>query len=169
MARARRPVRCRNCGYVATPVSGFCPNCLDHLPLRRAVGLGPLVALGALLVLALAVPAALSTGPVVSRPSAATATPGEAAVPSTSPTTSVAGSSSPVTPAPSPSAVRSVSPPPPLAVSSSPSATAQPPSPSPAVLGNESTPSVSGSLPSTSTVLEVIDRVTSNGPVRRPY
>src|SRR5207245_11373557 len=37
MPRARRPFRCRRCGFVTTPVSGFCPNCLERLPL----GAGP--------------------------------------------------------------------------------------------------------------------------------
>jgi cell division protein FtsW len=44
MARERRPVRCRNCGYNFTPVSGFCPNCLTLRPLGRRLGLVPIVA-----------------------------------------------------------------------------------------------------------------------------
>src|SRR5258705_10482982 len=45
MARERRPVRCRNCGYYFTPVSGFCPNCLELRPLGRRIAVVPLIAL----------------------------------------------------------------------------------------------------------------------------
>ncbi len=54
MSMARRPVTCTTCGYTTTPVSGFCPRCLERLPLgRRGIGVLPLFAGGALAVLVL--------------------------------------------------------------------------------------------------------------------
>src|SRR5229473_3487764 len=61
MARKRRPVRCRDCGYVTTPVSGFCPNCLERLPIGRRIGVVPIVAILGLVALGAAVVAASST------------------------------------------------------------------------------------------------------------
>src|SRR5207247_10561320 len=51
MARARRPVKCPDCGLVTVPVSGFCPRCLSRLPIERRIGvLGVLpIAAGAVL------------------------------------------------------------------------------------------------------------------------
>src|SRR2546430_12291993 len=69
MAPTRRwPVRCRNCGYVTTPVSGFCPNCLERLPLGRRFAILPIVALAALLAVGATVVAASSTGSIARRP-----------------------------------------------------------------------------------------------------
>ena len=68
MARKRRPVRCRNCGYVTTPVSGFCPNCLELLPLGRRVALFPIIATAGLVALAVAAIAGSSTGTIALRP-----------------------------------------------------------------------------------------------------
>jgi len=93
-----------------------------------------------LLALAIAVPAALSTGPIAPRLSIATATASPAAVASTAPATATPRGS----------------------------ATVAAPSPSPAVVGGESTPRVDRGLPSTSTV-DVPIRVAEFGPVRRPF
>jgi hypothetical protein len=50
----RGPVTCKKCGYTTIPVSGFCPRCLERLPLgRRRIGVLPLVAAGILGVLVL--------------------------------------------------------------------------------------------------------------------
>ena len=155
MARGRRrPVRCRSCGYVTTPVSGFCPNCLERLPPGRRFGLVPIVAIAGLLAVGVGIVAASSRGSIALRPltteEATTASPTAAAtsvavaVASTSATpSSTAGRSGSPTSPPSPSAAISIS-----------------PSPSPtAVLGSQSTPTVTGAstssgsstLPSTTT------------------
>src|SRR5687768_8528700 len=65
---ARRPVTCRNCGYTTTPVSGFCPRCLELLPVGPRFAAVPLL-LGVLaaFVLGIGLTAALNTtapGPV---------------------------------------------------------------------------------------------------------
>src|SRR6266571_4695797 len=72
MARERRPVRCRNCGNVFIPVSGFCPNCLELQPLGKRVALVPIVAVLGLVALGAAVLAA-STGSIALRPAASQA------------------------------------------------------------------------------------------------
>src|SRR2546428_10916428 len=51
MARARRPVKCRDCGLVTAPVSGFCPRCLSRLPIERRIGVLPIAAGAVLLAL----------------------------------------------------------------------------------------------------------------------
>jgi hypothetical protein len=58
-----RRVTCTSCGYTTTPVSGFCPRCLEHLPVgrRRARDL-PFFAAGVLGVLALAAALAATLG-----------------------------------------------------------------------------------------------------------
>src|SRR5438477_9937481 len=154
MARGRRrPVRCRDCGYVATPVSGFCPNCLERLPLGRRFAILPIVAVAAVLAVGIAVAAASSTGSIARRPlvpeatSNASPTTGPPAV-TTAPSTAVASASataSPSTP-PGPSG-------PPPNASASPDRSGAPT----AILGSQSTPNAPGassgpgSLPSTST------------------
>ena len=170
LAMARRPVTCTSCGYRTTPVSGFCPQCLERLPLgRRRIALVPLLAGGLLgaLVLGIALAAALSPsapGGVSLQPGAtSTATSPSAASPATggSPTASPTTGGSPAatstafggaspTLAPTPSAVGSpgTSPPPtasPVASAiASPQASPAATSPAPtAVLGIEFTPSTS--------------------------
>jgi len=109
---ARRPVTCRNCGHTTTPVSGFCPRCLDLLPVGPRLAAAPLLlgvlaalVLGAGLTAALnrTAPGAISTRqtnvpasatspavttPSATTPSATTAAPSAPAAPgaSTSPT-----------------------------------------------------------------------------------
>src|SRR5256712_2051514 len=51
MARARRPVKCPDCGLVPVPVSGFCPRCLSRLPIERRIGVLPIAAGAVLLAL----------------------------------------------------------------------------------------------------------------------
>jgi hypothetical protein len=154
MARKRRPVRCRNCGYVTIPVSGFCPNCLERLPLGMPVALLPIVAVAGVLALAAVVVAAstdlVPLGPVLGRASpsspatSATASPTVALVVSPSPVASPS-----LTVSPSPSGVQS-SPTPTV----SPSTAASPsPTQSPAqtVVGSQNPPGKSPNLPSTAT------------------
>ena len=162
MARERRPVRCRNCGYAFTPVSGFCPNCLQLYPLGRRIGLFPIVAVLAVIALGAAVFAASLTGTIALRPA-----PNQAS-PSTSPSAqrssaAVQGGASPsaIAPAPSSSATASAPPsgtstpstaPTPTSVAAASQASPAVASPSPtAVAGNLNTPNPSGTLPSTST------------------
>jgi hypothetical protein len=143
MARKRWPVRCRNCGYVTTPVSGFCPNCLEPLPLGRQIALAPILAVIGLLALG-ALVAVMSSdlfqlGPAVGRgsPSSPSVSPSLAASPSltVSPSPSVGGPVSP-TPTASPS----------TAASSSPT-----PSPMQTAIGSQNPPEKSPNLPSTAT------------------
>jgi len=129
MARKRRPVRCRNCGYVTTPVSGFCPNCLELLPLGGRVALVPIIVIAGLVALAAAVLAASSTGGLALRP----------------PTViQIASPSAPLSPTPTASSNGSAS-------SSAAASRTSSPSLAPAVLGSQSPPVVSGNLPSTAT------------------
>src|SRR2546428_13909060 len=51
MARARRPVKCPDCGLVTVPVSGYCPRCLSRLPIERRIGVLPIAAGAVLLAL----------------------------------------------------------------------------------------------------------------------
>src|SRR2546423_15422827 len=77
MARERRPIGCRNCGNVFTPVSGFCPNCLTLSPaLGRRVGLVSIAALAGLVALGAVVFAASTTGRVALQPPASQTSPG---------------------------------------------------------------------------------------------
>ena len=170
MARKSRPVRCRNCGYAFTPVSGFCPNCLELRPLGRRMGLVPIAVLAGLVALGAAVFAASSTGAIALRPAATQAsssplasstgvppTATQATSPSATATSATTPSSAPsVTTPPSPSATQSVSPSTSATPSSNVAASAAPSSPRPfplptAVLGNQTTPTPSGGLPSTAT------------------
>jgi len=151
----RRPVRCRNCGYVTTPVSGFCPNCLERLPLGRRFAILPIVALAALLAVGATVVAASSTGSIARRPvsseasSNASPTTVSPAV-TTAPSTAVASVSASAVAQPAGSPAPSG---PPSNGSASPGPSAAPT----AVLGSQSAPSAPrassgpGSLPSTST------------------
>ena len=50
---ARHPVTCTRCGYTTVPVSGFCPRCLEPLPLGRRIAVLPLLAAGVLAVVVL--------------------------------------------------------------------------------------------------------------------
>jgi len=161
MARKRRPVRCRNCGYVTTPVSGFCPNCLERLPLGRRIGVVPIVAILGLVALGAAVVAASSTGAIALRPGAGQAagspapTSASTSPASTIPTTPGAQSASPsAAVSPSSSGAQSGPPTPTVSPSATPSSTAAA-SPTPVVLGGQTTPRASGNLPSTATVDEV--------------
>src|SRR2546430_9153325 len=99
VARTRRPVRCRNCGNVFTPVSGFCPNCLKLSPLGRRIGVVPIVAILGLVALGAIVFAASSPGGIALRPAAnqvgASSTPTSA-----SPSPVAAQSAAATTPAP---------------------------------------------------------------------
>ena len=162
MARKRRPVRCRNCGYVTTPVSGFCPNCLEPLPLGRRVGVVPIAVLVGLVALGAAVFAASSTGSIALRPAASETSPSSSlssANPSPTATQSgptVAQSTSPSGTTPASSAAPSSSPAASAPSSSNPAASASPSAPGPSpkatdVLGNQTTPIPSGTLPSTAT------------------
>jgi hypothetical protein len=142
MPRARRPVRCRSCGFVTKPVSGFCPNCLERLPR----GAPPWVL--ALLIAGLAAAGAIAlAGPALVAPAIALHETEATRAPATSSAlaspTAVAGSTGP---APSISATPSTS-------GSNPARSAAPsaaPSSSPptAVLGVST-------MPSTSTLGEV--------------
>ncbi len=163
MARKRRPVRCRNCGYVTTPVSGFCPNCLERLPLGRRVALVPLAVIAGLVALGAAVFAASGTRPLAVAPNTGQPSPSSSATAqTTSPTTAIGASpslaASPAQSAASPSpsgspsssAALSGSPTPAGSSSVAPSPSSTPP-PSQAVLATQNPPSASGTLPSTAT------------------
>src|SRR5438874_4202605 len=152
----RRRVRCRHCGYVTTPVSGFCPNCLERLPLGGRFAILPVVAVAGVLAVGIAIAAASSTGSIARRPVAPEATsnasPTTASPPlPTAPSTAVASVSASA--AAQPSGSPAPSGPPPNA-SASPGRSAAPT----AILGSQSTPSAPGassgpgSLPSTSTL-----------------
>jgi hypothetical protein len=156
---ARRPVTCRSCGYTTTPVSGFCPRCLELLPVGPPFAAGPLL-LGALaaVVLGVGLIAALNqTAPgAVSvqetrLPGSTSAAPPAATAPTGSPsaTTTSAPAVTPAQPLPSastvvPPAAGSGSPPAPTAAPTAAPLAPAPPGASPpptAVLGVESLPS----------------------------
>jgi hypothetical protein len=156
VARKRRPVRCRNCGHVTTPVSGFCSNCLERLPLGRRVPLVPVVALLALVALGFGVVAGPLTRPIALGPgnppgqstptrtvAGSQATAAERS-PTLAPTSSLAQTMTPTT-----SAVASAGA---TLPSGSPgTAGPSPSSPPDTTVASPSAPGASGRLPSTST------------------
>ena len=149
MARGRRPVRCRSCGYVTTPVSGFCPNCLARLPIGRRVGLVPILAVAGLLAMGL-IALAVQPRSVLTLPAANQASPSPAEI-------SLTASGGHATDSPNVE---------PLSVATaSPTSSA---SPSSAVLGSQSAPAVGGNLPSTATTDEVTRADVTVG-MRRRY
>src|SRR5687768_1222123 len=150
---ARRPVTCRNCGYTTTPVSGFCPRCLELLPVGPRFAAVPLL-LGVLaaFVLGIGLTAALNgaaPGAVSVQETnvARTATPSSATTPPATTPSATTESAPAATPGqPVPSASSAV--PPAAGAASSPAPTAAPLAPTPpgaspcptAVLGVESLP-----------------------------